>query len=157
MTKVITDAQDFTTTILVDQTPKEAFNAIVNVRGWWSENIEGGTARLNDVFTYRFEDMHQCTIKLIEVVPEKKVVWLVLDNYFSFTKDETEWTGTKIEFVIAEKKNKTQVRFTHWGLVPANECYAVCLPAWTEYIGKSLRSLITTGQGEPNPREEVNA
>ena len=40
--------QDFTATISVDQTPQEAFNAIKNVRGWWSENIEGGTSKLGD-------------------------------------------------------------------------------------------------------------
>ena len=148
---------DFTTTIVVDQTPKEVFKAINHVRGWWSENIEGGTGKLNDVFTYRYGDDHQATMKLIEVAPDKKVVWLVLDNYFSFTKDKTEWTGTKIEFEITEKKNKTQVRFTHRGLVPDYECYDICFDAWSGYINKSLRSLITTGKGQPNPREGVTA
>ena len=148
---------DFNTTFSVDQTPKEAFNAIANVRGWWSENIEGGTARLNDEFTYRFEDIHKCKMKLIEVIPDKKVVWLVLDNYFNFTEDKTEWTGTKIEFEISEKENKTQVSFTHWGLVPAYECYAICFDAWSGYINNSLRSLITTGTGQPNPKEDVTA
>jgi len=148
---------DFTTTIVVDQTPKEVFKAINHVRGWWSENIEGGTGKLNDVFTYRCGDDHQATMKLIEVATDKKVVWLVLDNYFSFTKDKTEWTGTKIEFEITEKKNKTQVRFTHRGLVPDYECYDICFDAWSGYINKSLRSLITTGKGQPNPREGVTA
>ncbi len=146
---------DFNTTFSVNQTPKEAFNAITNVRGWWSENIEGGTAQLNDEFIYHYQDVHKCKMKLIEVIPDKKVVWLVLDNYFSFTEDKTEWTGTKLEFEISEKENKTQVRFTHWGLVPAYECYNICFDAWSGYINNSLRSLITTGKGQPNPKEGV--
>ena len=80
--------QDFTTTILVDQTPQEAFDAINNVRGWWSENITGGTEKINDEFTYKAKELHRCTMKLIEVVPDKKIVWLILDNYFSFVNDQ---------------------------------------------------------------------
>lgn len=144
---------DFSTTILVDQTPDEVFIAVTNVRGWWSENIEGGTSKLNDVFTYRMQSLHQCTMKLIEVVPAEKVVWLCLDNYFNFTKDETEWIGTKLEFEITEKDVKTQLRFTHWGLVPEYECYDICFDAWSGYIEDSLKSLITTGKGQPNPKE----
>lgn len=112
---------DFTTTLVVDQTPKQAFDAITNVRGWWSEEIEGNTEKLNDVFDYHFEDIHTCKIKLTAVVPGKKVVWLVLENYFKFTHDETEWTGTEISFEISEKDEKTHVTLTHYGLVPEYE------------------------------------
>src|SRR5882757_9207233 len=112
---------DFNTTFSVNQTPNEVFNAINNVRGWWSENIEGGTDQLNDEFTYSFSDVHKCTMKLIEVIPGKKVVWLVLDNFFDFTKDKTEWAGTTIEFEITEKGRQTQLHFIHRGLVPAYE------------------------------------
>ena len=148
---------DFNTTFSVDQTPDTVFNAINNVRGWWSENIEGGTDKLNDEFTYEVKDDHRCTMKLIEVVPNKRVVWLVLDNYFSFTTDKTEWIGTKIEFEISETDGKTQVHFTHRGLVPSYECYEICFDAWTGYINGSLRNLITSGKGEPNPRESATA
>jgi len=147
--------QDFNTTFSVDQTPGEVFNAVNNVRGWWSERIDGDTDQLNDEFTYQRWDLHKCTMKLIEVIPDKKVVWLVLDNYFSFTQDKSEWVDTKIEFDISEKDGKTQLHFTHRGLVPAYECYDICFDAWTSYIKGSLQNLITTGKGQPNPKEEL--
>ena len=141
---------DFNTSILVSQTPAEAFEAITNVRGWWSEEIEGGTAKLNDVFHYHFKDVHTCMIKLTEVIPGKKIVWHVLDNYFNFTKDESEWKDTKVIFEISEVGNKTQVTVTHLGLVPDYECFDICSNSWTQYIRQSLFSLITTGKGQPN-------
>ena len=147
------DNQNFTTTILVDQTPKEVFNAINNVRGWWSEEIEGDTDKLNDEFTYHYKDVHNCKMKLVEVIPDQKVVWLVLDNYFSFTKDKTEWTGTRIVFEISKKGEQTQLRFMHEGLTPSYECYEACYEGWSNYINNSLRSLITTGKGKPNTKK----
>lgn len=157
---------DFTTAILVDQTPKEAFDAINNPLGWWSEEIEGPTEKLNDEFNYHFEDIHRCRLKLIEVVPDKKVVWLVMENYFKpgifddaaghlpksdgFANDKAEWTDTTINFEISKTDGKTQIRFTHLGLVPEYECFDVCSNGWTHYIQESLLSLITTGKGQPN-------
>ena len=147
---------DFTTTILVDQTPEVAFKAINNPRGWWAEDIEGGTEKLNDEFDYHYEDVHYCHMKLIEVIPNQKVVWLVIDNHFNFTKDKTEWVGTKVIFEISEKNGKTQIVFTHEGLVPSYECYDICHDAWTDYIQGSLHDLIMTGKGRPNPKGGKN-
>lgn len=141
---------DFTTTLLVDQSPEEVFHAINNVRGWWSEEIEGSTTQLHDVFHYHYEDVHRCTIKLTEVVPFRKVTWLVMDNFFKFTKDTAEWKGTQIHFEIIEKNKQTKLKFTHEGLVPAYECYGICKDAWTNYIQDSLGNLITKGKGSPN-------
>ena len=145
---------DFSTTLLVDQTPKEVFDAVNNVRGWWSEEIEGRTDILNEEFKYHYEDVHRCHMKIIEFVPDEKVVWLVLDNYFNFIKDKREWKGTKIVFEISEKDNKTQLRMTHLGLVPQYECFEICRDAWTNYIQNSLRNLITTGKGQPNGKDK---
>jgi len=144
---------DFTTSFEVGQSPEEVFNAIINPRAWWSEEIEGGTAQLNDVFDYHYKDVHITKIKLTEVIPNKKVVWTVLENDFNFTKDKSEWVGTKVIFEISEEGDKTRLNFTHAGLVPAYECYEICRDAWTSYIQTSLRNLVTTGKGEPNPKE----
>ncbi len=142
--------QDYVRTFTVEQTPEEAFAAITNVRGWWSEEIEGDTDTLGAEFSYHYKDVHRCRMKIVEFVPGKRVAWLVQDNYFSFTKDKTEWKGTKITFDITKKRDRTQIRFTHVGLVPAYECYDVCSDAWGTYISGSLKALITTGKGKPN-------
>lgn len=145
--------RNFTAAISVNQTPEEAFNAISNVRGWWSENIDGSTDKLGAEFSYRYQDAHFCKIKITELIPGKRISWHVVDNSFDFTKDKSEWKGTDIIFEISKKGDKTEVRFTHRGLVPEYECFDVCSNAWGSYINGSLRSLIATGRGKPNPKE----
>ena len=144
----MTTSTDFSTTLLVDQTPKEVFNAINNVRGWWPGEIEGNTNRLDDEFEYRVPEYHFSKQKLVEVVPNKKVVWLVTDSEINFIKDKSEWTGTKISFSISRQNNKTLLLFTHAGLVPEIECFGSCSGAWSQLIRQSLFSLITTGKGK---------
>jgi hypothetical protein len=139
----------FTTTISVDQTPEEAFAAINNVRGWWTGDIEGGTDKVGDEFTYRYEDIHYSRQKITALVPGKRVVWLVSESYLSFVKNKTEWTGTEITFDISRKGNQTEVRFTHMGLVPEFECFSDCSSAWGGYVNHSLRSLIASRQAAP--------
>jgi hypothetical protein len=147
--------KNFTTSFEVNQSAGEVFDAITNVRSWWSEEIEGNTAKLNDEFIYHYKDVHNCRIKLVDVVPGKKMVWLVLDNYFSFTNDKHEWVNTKIIFDISKQGDKTQLHFTHEGLVPDYECYNACVNGWTQYINRSLPDLITTGKGQPNSKEKA--
>jgi hypothetical protein len=149
------NGQNFTTTFSVDQTPEEAFAAINNVRGWWAGEIEGSTDKLGDEFTYRYEDVHYSKQKVTGLIPGKKVVWLVLDSSLNFTKDKTEWKGTEITFEVSKKGNKTEIRFTHLGLVPEFECFNACSNAWDSYVNVSLRSLITAGKGQPNQIEVV--
>jgi|SRR6478735_5033588 len=145
--------KDFTASILVDQTPAKAFNDIKNFRAWWSEQIEGNTDVLNEAFFYHYKDIHLCKIKLVELVPEKRIVYQVLENDFNFIEDKSEWVNTKLIFELSNEGGKTKVKFTHEGLVPEYECYDVCNDAWTGYITKSLYNLITTGKGTPNPKD----
>jgi uncharacterized protein YndB with AHSA1/START domain len=146
--------ESFTTTVLVDQSPEEVFAAINNVRGWWSENIEGSTDRLGQEFAYNHKDLHRCQIRVTEMAAPRRVAWLVVENYFNFTEDDTEWKGTEIRFEISPEGSKTEIRFTHIGLVPAYECFEVCSNSWDFYLHTSLRGLIRTGRGLPDPIEQ---
>jgi hypothetical protein len=134
---------DFTTTILVDQSPEQVFAAVNDVRAWWTSEIDGRTDQLGAEFEYRYGDFHRSKHKISEWVPDKKVVWHVVDSRLGFVADPTEWNGTDIVFEIARRGDQTELRFTHVGLAPAVACYGKCANAWTHYINDSLRGLIT--------------
>lgn len=136
----------YTTSFTVDQTPEEVYAAINNVRGWWTGEIEGSTDQLGDEFTYRHPDVHYSKQRVTELIPGKKVVWLVIDAYLNFTADKAEWKGTEIVFEISEKGDKTEILFTHVGLVPEYECFESCSNAWGYYVNSSLRNFISQAQ-----------
>ncbi|RZK06561.1 MAG: SRPBCC domain-containing protein [Flavobacterium sp.] len=155
--------QDFTLTFTVDQSPEEVYNAINDVRGWWSDDFKGDSQKQGDEFEVRFEELHYSRHKVTELVPGKKVEWLVTDSELSFLQHKTEWTGTRNIFEIGKEDNKTQVHFTHAGLTPTIECYGACSGGWNYFLLQSLLPFIATGQGKPNlpkegiPQEAVNA
>jgi uncharacterized protein YndB with AHSA1/START domain len=148
--------QSYTTTLSVGATPDEAFAAINDVRGWWSQDVDGSTDTAGAAFAYAGNrdgaNVHRAQIRVTELVPGERVVWQVLDNWMSFIDDQAEWKDTRIVFEISPTADGSQIRFTHVGLVPAYECYDVCFDAWTFFLQDSLRSLIDTGRGTPMER-----
>jgi len=144
------DNQNFTRSIVVDQTPEEVFNSINNVRGWWSGVIEGVTDKLGAEFTYKYKDLHYSTQKITELMPGKKIVWHVEKATMTFLKNKEEWVGTDIVFEISQKDGKTEVVFTHVGLNSQIECYNACSNAWSSLISNNLKNLIITGEAQPD-------
>lgn len=141
--------QDYTTSITVDATAHEAYHAINDVRGWWSEDFEGAVNKPGDVFTVRFGKTF-ITMRVEELIPGRTIVWLVTDSYKHWMKsNNTEWVGTTIRFEIAEKGTQRQIHFMHQGLIPELDCFDACSNAWGQYIQGSLLNLVMAGKGQP--------
>ena len=138
--------ESFTATIEVAKSPEEVFNAINDVTKWWSKDFEGSSTKLNDEFIINHPNQHYSKQKLVEVIPDKKVVWLVTESKLDWIKnDKEEWTNTKMIFEISTKGDKTVLHFTHEGLVPEKECYAMCEKGWNMVIKDWLFHFITVG------------
>jgi len=141
------EVKDFTCTIFTDKTPEDVFDTVRNVRLWWSglyaEEFTGSSEKLDDEFSFRAGDgAHYSKQKLIEIIPNQRLVWRVEESALTFLHDTSEWTGTTIAFDIHENSGKTQITFTHSGLTPEMECYTSCAPAWTAYLQEKLTPLL---------------
>src|SRR6185369_8285138 len=119
--------KNFKATIEVSRSPQEVFTCITNdVAKWWGgKDLEGSSKKLNDEFIIHHPGAHYSKQKLVEVVPGKKITWLVTDSTLHWLKkDQHEWANTKMIFEIVAKGDKTVLHFEHEGLVPGKECYA---------------------------------
>jgi len=148
--------KDFHSSITVNATATETFDAINDIAGWWTDSFKGDSRKLNDEFTvYFFHGVHVTTQKIVEFVPGKKIVWLVTGSALNFIKDKEEWKGTKIVFELSSAGNKTKIDFTHVGLTPQVECHDACSGAWEQYM-HSLQQFINTGKGNPTTKAEMD-
>jgi hypothetical protein len=144
--------QDYSTSFLAKKNAKDVLNAINHVSGWWTENVEGSSGDLNDIFTVRFAETF-VTFRITEFIPEKKATWLVTDCYLHWLTDKKEWMDTQILFEISVQGDSTRINFTHVGLVPEIECYNDCVKGWDQYIKNSLYKLVTEGKGQPERKK----
>jgi hypothetical protein len=148
--------QDYSATISAQASTHEAFNNINSVSKWWTENVEGRSDNLNNVFTVRFGETF-VTFRIVDLVPDQKIVWLVTDCFLHWLNDKKEWKGTKLIFEIQGEKDSTKIHFTHAGLVPKIECYNDCVKGWDQYFKESLFKLITEGKGHPERKKPATA
>ena len=146
--------QDYTTTITAKITAEHAFKGIAEVSKWWTENLDGKSSNLGDLFTVHFNESF-VLFKVIEVDPGKKIVWLVIDCYLHWLKDKKEWKDTKISFELSAMNDETTIVFTHLGLTEAVECYNDCVKGWDQYIKGSLFTFLTDGKVAPQIKKNV--
>lgn len=139
-----------TVTVELARPPQEVFTALAQVTSWWSNDFEGSCGKLGGTFTIHHAGQHYSKQEVVELVPNKKMVWSVTDsNLHWLEKNKDEWTGTKMVFELEPEGNRTMLHFTHEGLVPAMECYAMCSIGWNMIIKEWLAHFINNGTPAP--------
>jgi len=142
---------DFNCSISVGITAGEAIRKISNVPGWWGITFTGSAEKQDDKFTVKMGGESFFDFTVTELIPDKRVVWLVNDCNMPWYSDKKEWADTRLIFDLNEKNGETDLTFRHEGLTPDVECYKDCEPGWTHWIKTSLFSYLTTGKGVFRP------
>lgn len=140
------NTKDFSYQFTSSKSAHEIFPVLLDVYQWWNglsdEEIRGESHKVGDIFTFTAGNgVHFSEQKLIEIQPDKKIVWSIIRSNLSFLKQPNEWEETAFEFQLKENDNVTNVTFTHCGLFPENECYDSCSNGWTQYLMKLEKSL----------------
>ena len=112
-------AANYTVAIEIAKPPDDVFNHVIDLSKWWPEEFEGEGIKLDTEFVFRTGDGHYSKNKVIEFVPDKKVVWLTMESIRKL--DNFDWTGTKIIFELTPKGGNTLLQFTYDGPVLENE------------------------------------
>ncbi len=145
------ETNDFNSSISAKISAGEAIKRISNVSGWWGITFSGNSEKQNDQFVVKMGSDSCFDFTVAEIIPGKRIVWLITDCYMPWYSDKKEWANTKLIFDLTENNGVTELKFTHEGLTPGVECYNDCVPGWTHWIKTSLFSYLTTGEGVFRP------
>lgn len=129
-----------------NKTIDEVYNRLLDPKQWWiglfDEIITGQSEKPGDEFNFKAGGgLHETRQKLIDLVPNQRIVWQVTKSHLTFLSDPEEWKGSNIRFDLQKKDGGTEIRFTHEGLVPEIECYESCSSAWTSYMEQLRKAL----------------
>jgi uncharacterized protein YndB with AHSA1/START domain len=141
----------YTKTQDIQASPRELYAAVTTVpgiKGWWSHDV----VEKNGDITVRFSEKNFQTLRLLNLSPDKKVVWEWIAQYFPVegTTQTDEWVGTRVSFDIqANRDGSSTLIFTHAGLTPQLACHGKCNAGWNHSLG-SLKGYLEQGTGTPN-------
>jgi uncharacterized protein YndB with AHSA1/START domain len=124
--------------------PEQVYEALTTVDGlaaWWTTD----TTEADGTLQFRFGEVGGFDLKVVELTPNKRVEWLVVDG-------PAEWIGTTVTFDLAQDGEWTIVLFAHTGWREPVEFMYHCSTKWASFL-LSLKQLVETGTGAPHPRD----
>jgi uncharacterized protein YndB with AHSA1/START domain len=121
-----------------------ALTGAEGLAGWWTTNTEGKGNDLGGVLRFRFS-AGGFDMRVLELDPGRRVEWEVVDG-------PEEWIGTHVIWDLAQDGDHTVILFKHQGWREPVEFMHHCSTKWALYL-MSLKSLIETGTGAPDPHD----
>ena len=116
--------------------------------GWWTNNTQAEN-KVGGALQFRFSaggaEIGGFEMKVLELQPAKRVLWQVVGG-------PEEWVGTRIGFDLKQAGEHAIVLFKHQGWKEPVEFMHHCSTKWAMYL-MSLKSLMETGKGAPNPND----
>lgn len=141
--------ESYKVVIEVGKPAHEVFRCITaGVAKWWGgKDLTGCSMLPGDEFIIDHPGAHYSKQKVVELIPDKRIVWLVTGSDLSWLRKRDEWTGTKMVFELAGNGDRTVLAFMHEGLTPEKECYVRCSQeGWGVVIKEWLFDFITFGR-----------
>ena len=135
----------------IKSSPDAVYRALTTRDGlaaWWTDRTEGD-GRVGSVFRFGFVDgeveIGGFEIKVVELEPDRQVLWQVVGG-------PEEWIGTRINWALRQEGEYAIVLFKHQGWREPVEFMHHCSTKWAIFL-MSLKALVETGTGAPNPRD----
>jgi uncharacterized protein YndB with AHSA1/START domain len=128
-------------------TPEKVYEAITTLEGlsgWWAENTTGD-AGLGGVIDFRFR-VGGFSMQVTKLDPGRLVRWDVVEG-------PAEWVGTSVQWDLRPDGDYTIVLFRHEGWREPVEFMHHCSTKWATFL-MSLKQLLETGTGAPDPRDQ---
>ena len=120
----------------------EALTTVDELARWWTTDTTGAG---DGVLQFRFSDVGGFDMKVLDLQPNKRVLWEVVDG-------PEEWIGTTVSFDLVHDGEWTIVLFKHEGWREQVEFMNHCSTKWAIFL-MSLKSLVETGAGAPHPHD----
>lgn len=127
----------------IKASPREVYNALTTrdrLADWWTKDTQG-RSEVGSVIHFAFGDRGLFDMKVLELEPEKRVTWEVVDG-------PAEWIGTKVIWNLSPEGAGTTIRFKQKGWREQVDFMHHCSTKWATFL-MNLKSLLETGKGAP--------
>lgn len=119
-----------------------------SLAAWWTNNTQG-ESKVGGALQFRFSaggaEIGGMEMKVLELDPARRVLWQVVGG-------PEEWIGTKISWELKQDGEYCIVLFKHQDWKEPVEFMHHCSTKWAIFL-MSLKSLLETGKGAPNPND----